>query len=482
MKLLLAVLLVIVLVGVYGALKPLPSGLSVAGPVHIIPTEDAAFLSDITSVSSTGERVIQQEVFDEILNMIEGAQSYILLDFFFFSDFLGTETDTYRRLSSELTDALIQKKTAYPAIVIQVITDPINTFYGGHRSADFARLEGAGIPVIVTDLSALRDSNPLYSGVWRTAVQWFGVSAESGWLPNLLDIHKPDVTLRSYLASFNFKANHRKVLLADWLQGNETGIATLITSANPHDGSSANSNIAVRIDSALWKDVLESEKAVAKFSGADLILPPQTFFDASEETGALSVQLLTEQAIEQEALALIDSLTQGEELNLLMFYLSDRDIVQALKRADTRGVNIRILLDPNKDAFGREKNGIPNRQVAHELMTHTKGNTTVRWCNTNGEQCHAKMLLGVQGEESVLIQGSANFTRRNLDNLNLETDVRITGNSTSPVLTDARTLFEQLWSNQDSQELSVSYETYADPSLWKTIRYRVMEFTGVSRF
>ena len=50
-----------------------------------------------------------------------------------------------------------------------------------------------------------------------------------------------------------------------------------------------------------------------------------------------------------------------------MFYLSERQIVKALITAKERGVNVRVLLDPNKDAFGREKNGIPNRQVASEL-------------------------------------------------------------------------------------------------------------------
>ena len=38
-----------------------------------------------------------------------------------------------------------------------------------------------------------------------------------------------------------------------------------------------------------------------------------------------------------------------------MFYLSERKIVKGLIAAHERGVKLRILLDPNKDAFGREK-------------------------------------------------------------------------------------------------------------------------------
>ena len=44
-------------------------------------------------------------------------------------------------------------------------------------------------------------------------------------------------TVRSYLALPNFKANHRKVLVAD--EGER--FRAVITSANPHDGSSRHS-------------------------------------------------------------------------------------------------------------------------------------------------------------------------------------------------------------------------------------------------
>ena len=94
-----------------------------------------------------------------------------------------------------------------------------------------------------------------------------------------------------------------------------------------------------------------------------------------------------------------------------MFYLSERKIVKGLIAAHERGVKLRILLDPNKDAFGREKNGIPNRQVASELH---KAGIPVRWCNTQGEQCHNKILMKYGAQQSEMILGSANFTARNL--------------------------------------------------------------------
>jgi hypothetical protein len=154
--------------------------------------------------------------------------------------------------------------------------------------------------------------------------------------------------------------------------------------------------------------------------------------------------------------------------------------VYALRQADQRGATLRLLLDPNKDAFGREKGGVPNRQVAHELMSESSGNTTVRWCYTTGEQCHSKMLMFSSGATTTLIQGSANLTRRNINGFNLETNLVIVGDSATRSLTEARQFFNQQWNNQESRLASVAYSEYADTSYLKTLRYRIMELTGLS--
>ncbi len=52
---------------------------------------------------------------------------------------------------------------------------------------------------------------------------------------------------------------------------------------------------------------------------------------------------------------------------------------------------MRVLLDPNKDAFGFEKSGLPNRQVASELIAASDGAIKLRWYRTHGEQFHAKL-------------------------------------------------------------------------------------------
>jgi phosphatidylserine/phosphatidylglycerophosphate/cardiolipin synthase-like enzyme len=474
---------VILIVGISNVYKPLPEGLSMQGESRNIRAEGVHFFGDFTYVDNTMVRHSEQEIFDEILRMIDEAQSYILVDMFFYSDFLGTGTTSYRELSKELTDALVLKKLKNPDITIQVISDPINNLYGGYESPHFRELSDAGILVIVTDLTRLRDSNPLYSAFWRVGLQWYPDWLGGNFLPSLLDSRKPNVPLSAYINSFNFKANHRKVVVADYERDGKVGIATLITSANPHDGSSAHSNTAMRIDDALWRDVILSERSVAQFSGVPFTEPKTSLTEKIQDIpGSVVVELLTERAIKEKAIAMIDSLEDGDTFDMAMFYISDRDIVKALKRAILRGVEVRLLFDANKDAFGREKNGVPNRQVAHELMSLDKENLSIRWCDTHGEQCHSKLLIASKGDMKSIIQGSANFTRRNLNNLNLESSVYVSGDRNLVAMQKAQEFFDRTWNNNDGKVYSTAYETYDDSSILRTIYYRIGEFTGMSRY
>ncbi len=473
----------ILICGFYGALKPLPSGLSFRGTAHPVSSEHIEFFSDRTYVDDSGNRHSDQHIFNEVFRMIDGAQSYILIDMFFFSDFLGTATTSHRALSGELMRALITKKQQRPDITIQVITDPINTVYGGYQPPQFDELRAAGISVIITDLSPLRDSNPVWSALWRSGVHllpntWFAHS-----IPNVFDVQKPHVSLRAALATLNFKANHRKVILTDYSRAGVPGLATLITSANPHDGSGAHSNTAVWIDSGPFgEDVIASERAVARLSKTLFVEPTPTLIGLPENTdGTASATLLTEGEIKKAVLETVATLTEGDTLDMAMFYLSNRAIIRAIKAADARGVTIRLLLDPNKDAFGREKNGTPNRFVAYELMKKAE-HTTIRWCDTHGEQCHNKLVLATHESETTLILGSANFTRRNLDDLNLETSVMISSKADVPVIGDASRFFTAVWNNETGKHHSTPYATYAEKSVLKTIWYRFGEATGISHY
>ena len=321
----------------------------------------------------------------------------------------------------------------------------------------------------MSDLRKLRDPNPLYSVVWRLLFRPLGNSAR-GWVPSPIGGNRK-VTLRSYLEAFNFKANHRKTIIADC--GGDW--QAMVTSANPHDASSAHTNVALRFTGRAVRDLLETENAVLRFSGHEPVDVP---FDAPRQGGAATVQVLTESAIKAAALRMIETCRRSERLCVSTFYLSDRAVVSALKNARHRGVALRLLLDPNKDAFGNPKFGIPNREVAEELA---REGVEIRWAHTHGEQCHTKMILKeTMSGTAELLAGSANLTRRNLDDFNLETSVLVRGDASADPFRKARFNFDLLWYGQPGRHFSVPYEHYRRRSAVRTWLYRFMEASGFS--
>ncbi|MEX0824291.1 MAG: phospholipase D-like domain-containing protein [Woeseia sp.] len=456
--------------GVFHSYKPLPEGLDVATPWR--SSGEIAFLADTTWTDRHGQRHSEHEIFDRAVAMIASAESLVVADFFLINAFAGEAGGGYRPLSRELVDALVARRIHDPGQQALLITDPFNTLYGGLEQPLFATLRAAGVPVVITDLRALRDSNVTWSALWRICCQWFGNSTGGGWLPN--PVAEEPVSLRTYFALLNFKANHRKTLVAD----SPGGWAGLVTSGNPHDASSRHHNVAVHFGGPAALDLLQTELAVATFSGGpELALPHAA--DADEAGGA-ELRILTESRIRDAALEMIGGAGPGDRVDLLMFYLSHRAIVRALVTAHDRGARLRVLLDPNRDAFGRKKDGVPNRQVALEL--HRAG-IPVRWCNTAGEQCHGKMLVVEHADGTcTMLAGSANFTRRNLDNLNLETSVQVRGRGITPVLADVAAFFDARWNNEPGRVYSLPYEAFADASGLRYWRYRFMEWSGWSSF
>jgi hypothetical protein len=457
----------------YHLVKPLPSGISVAGPLRAASGID--FLYDL-SFQLDGQPVVEQRIFDQVFSMIDAAEEFIVLDMFFFDGEHGGEKD-YRPLSAELTEHLVSRKVSKPELKATFITDEINNFYGAYTGAEIQRLQDAGIQVIPTRLSRLRDSNPVYSAGWRLFVGWLG-TAGPGWLPHPLSSTGRKVTARGYLKLLNFKANHRKLIVTDK--------GCLVSSANPHDASSFHSNIAFTGAGPICADLLAAERAVASFSGGSVEDWPVYESDADREepsaetlstVGEGTVQLVTEGKILESLLSDLGAAGQGDRVDLAMFYLAERQVVEALLEADGRGASVRLVLDPNKDAFGREKGGIPNRQVARELVSRSGGGVAVRWYDTHGEQFHTKLVTVSRGDSVIVMGGSANLTRRNIDDYNLEADLRLALPEGAPLARAVGGYFDRIFNNQGG-DFTLPFDAYRDESWVKRIRYRLEEFTG----
>lgn len=446
--------------------KALPQGMSVDGKFHQV--DNVEFLTDIT-YEKNDKAVMEQQLFERTLQIIDEAKEVLVIDLFLYNDDYNHQKATYDNRAEQLTKALIEKRKEQPDMPIQVITDNVNSGYGSIHPQFFKDLATQNIELLTTNLTPLRDSNPLYSSVWRSYLQWWPVST-NGFLPNLFNPDGDKMSVGAYLDLVNFKANHRKIVL------NEQ--EAMVISANvSHDGSSLHSNIGFVVKGAIVKDIYESENAILHMS--DKKLPKNISFAADEPAGDINVKLVTEGKIQQALTKTIKQAKDGDTLKIGVFYIAEREIIHALKDAAKRGVNIQMILDANRDAFGIKKNGVPNRPVAHELMK--EDNITVRWYDTHGEQYHSKFLMLNQADTFTAIGGSANFTRRNIDDYNLETDLYMTMPKEKETARDMNAYFERLWTNQDGI-YTVDYEEFADGSLWKTAMYRIQEFTGLSTF
>lgn len=453
------VVVIPIIVGVYQLNKPLPKDISYEGAVH---QADVDFLYDVT-YEKDGKRVMEQQLQQEALRIIAEARDFLVVDMFLYNDDYDRDKGRYPKAAEQFTDALLAKRAASPAMPMTVITDAVNELYGANTSPFFDELRAQNIDVITTNMKPLRDSNPLYSSMYRTYLQWWPVS-ENGFLPNAFNPDGGKGSLGAYVDLLNFKANHRKIVM------NES--RALITSANlTHDGSSFHSNIGFVVSGSVLADIYQSEQAVALMSDVELA---DYAFDTS--SGEFDVKLVTEGKIQEEMLRVIEA---AEHIQIGVFYMADRKIVAALKEAAARGAIVQLVLDPNKDAFGLEKNGIPNRQVAAELIKEPT--VDVRFYDTNGEQFHSKFLYTEAGDMATLIGGSANFTRRNVQDYNLESNVVIMMPKEAVLARDFRAYYARMWHN-DGGQYTVDFAQYEDQSLWKKFVYRFQEWTGLSTF
>ena len=465
----------------------MPEGTYVRTPAVGVAAQDVRFLHDLTYQAADGSIVHQQQIFDEVLKIIDAAETFIVADFFLINDRMGAAGDAHRRLGAELASHLMARKAARPKLSVLLLTDPINDVYGGAPLPLFDDLRDAGIQVVATALQPLRDPNPLWSAPWRVFAQWWGNSPEAGRLPNPFAPGDAGISLRSWLALMNFKANHRKLIIADRAGGDLT---VLVTSANPHDASSAHSNVALRFSAApgdtggLGRRILESELAVARFSGWTGNIGPAGTRAADVASDPVQLSYLTEQAIRDHLLRALDAAGPQDRARIAVFYLSDRRVIEGLLAAAERGVDVRVILDPNRDAFGLEKDGVPNRPVANELVMRSDGRIAVRWYRTQGEQFHSKIMLVTHGDRLTASLGSANFTRRNLGNYNLEANVAMESEVTSAPARAMVTWFDRLWENDDpaGAVFTDDFATWQDTSRVRYWRYRLMEATGLSTF
>jgi PLD-like domain len=402
--------------------KPLPPGAHVASQVSRLSEADVEFVFD----SPQHPDVLLREA-----AAIDRADQLLLID--------------RSPVTRELAQRLLARKHARPNLKVVLVTDPANEIFGGTAAGILASMETAGIIVVRMRLDGLRDSNPLYSGLWRLTF---------GWWSDSFDEAPDEVTLQAWARSRNFKADQRQLLVADDGSG---GWQAILAPA----GAAA----ALLLRGASAQAMVGSELQLAKWSTDDDRLPARPPAPGGG-FGSIDARFLTEGAIKAALLEAIAAAGRGDQVSIAVRTFSDRQLVEALLAAVARGVHLRVLLSWNPD---------PNQAVAGELKRGGGGGIEVRWYRSEAAAPPASLLLVQHHNDLWVNWGSANFTRRNLGDLNLEAGAELHLPLKAQPARAACDYFGRMWSSA-----VVEPEPANDPvAYWQ---YRVAEAGGLSSF
>jgi hypothetical protein len=407
----------------WNSAKPLPPGMHTVSQTARLSEADVDFVFERSRPSDT---------LAPDLSAIDHAEQLIVLD--------------RSPVGAEAAQHLLARRHLRPNLKIVVITDPGSEMLGGAPPRTLASLEQVGMVVARVRLDRLRDSNPLYTGAWRLVF---------GWWSDPYDETPGESSVAAWSRRQNFKADQRQVLIADDGSGGWTAV---VAAADAHGG--------LVLRGALARAMVSSELQVAAWSTEDDRLPSAPPM-GSRGVGSIDARFVTEAGIETALLDAMAAAGAGDQIAIAVQTLSERPFVLAALRAAARGAHIQVLLAPD---------AMPNRIVARELHRAGSGRIEVRWSSFAQGAMHPKLLLVKRRGDLWMNWGSANFTRRNLGDLDLESAVELRMPVRSPPARAAMEYFATAWAN------AAVDSSYADQPITAYWGYRFAEATGFSSF
>jgi hypothetical protein len=419
----------------WNSAKPLPPG------THVVSLTSRLSESQVEFLYGSAQR---QDILARQMSTIDHAEQLIVLD--------------RSPVAGELARRLLARQRARPNLKIVLVTDPGNEAFGGTPFQYLTALEQAGIIVARVRLDRLRDSNPLYSALWRLLF---------GWWSDPFDEASGRVTLPAWVGMQNSKADQRQLLIADDGSGGWTALV-----------APAGARASLTLRGSLARAMIASELQIAAWSTDDDRLPSAPPMEA-RGVGSVDARFLTEGAIETALLDAIAAASRDDEICIAVGILSERRLIAAALRAAARGAHLQVLLARNR---------MPNQAVAGELLRdggarsdvrssgRSGGNIEVRWYPGDAAASSPNLLMVRHRTDVWVNLVSGNFTRRSLDDLNLESSVELRMPARAAPARAVDDYFTGLWSSAaaDTGTLDESAAAY-----W---RYRFAEATGLSSF
>jgi hypothetical protein len=407
-------------VAFWNSVKPLPPGTRTMSLPARLSESDLEFVSTAAG----------QSVLGSALQLVEHAEQLIVID--------------ESPLPREIAQALLLRRHAKPHLKIVVIVDPAPAAYGGTPPQDLQSLESQGIIVARVRLERLRDSNPLYSALWRMAFEWWSDPFEDALSPQGL-------TARA--RRLNYKSDQRQMLVADDGVG---GWASLT--------GAPESAAALMVRGPLAQDFMAAELSLASWSDEDRLpaVPPAH----GRDFGTIDARFLTEGAIGSAVLNTLAALNLGDAVSLTTHQLSDRNVIAALLHAAERGAKLQLLLDAVPS---------PNLAAAGELLRAGK-RIEIRWATDSSNAPRSTLILARHGQDTSIYFGAANLTRRSLADFNLESAIELRLPAPAALPKACAEYFARRWA------VAAEYGRYADESGSTYWRYRLAEATGLASF
>ena len=420
---LLAIMITWLLLVFWNSAKPLPRGTHFASQTSRLSESDV----DLLYESPEHPNVEAQD-----LQVIDRAEQLLVLD--------------RSPISSDIAQHLLARKRLRPTLKVVLITDPASAAFGGTSPQTFMKLEQAGVIVARVRLDQLRDSNPLYSGLWRMTFAWWS---------NPFDEAPKKATLAAWARMQNFKADRRQLVVADDGAGDWTASIAFTEAA-----------ARLVLQGSLARAMIVSELQIAAWSTDDDRLPAGPPM-SGRGLGSIDARFLTEGAIQNALLDAIAGAGSGDLICLEVENLSERRLIAGLLRAAAHGAHLQVLL---------ARKQMPNQPLAGELVRDGAGHIELRWYSSEMDKPHLNFFSVQHRDDMWLNLSSANFTRRDLDDLNLEAGVELRMPVNAKPARIAARHFAQNWSRA-----SVEPE-FADDSIVSYWQYRLLEATGLTNF
>lgn len=475
--------------------RRLPPGLRVGSPWQTLPASQVRFIRDLSAADASGAALWERQIDTSMEAMIAQARDIVVLDTGIFGDLPASGPRASRlrvapTVAANLAETLLRAKQQQPGLQVLLLVDPASDEFTA-ATGPIQRLRTAGINVVTVDVNRLRSANAPFVAFWQLCCRWWSHADGPGNWPNPVGLGPAGVTMGLWGKTAPYQRSHRQLLIADDGAGDLRGI---IFSRPVNAEAALHSACGLQIAGAALESALESEFVVAQFSGwsggGTMQARSQHLVEHQRQVGLTTparddmarARVTSEQVVSDAMLEQINATVAHDTIDIAALYLSQRELIHALLDAARRGVSIRLLLDPNKDGYGYERSGQPNRVVASELVSGSDGAVRVRWYRTHGEQFSAGIMLIRGADHTSLFVGTSELSRHDLNDFNLAAAFLVELPPAATAGVEAMTWFDTLWFNRVSGgvEYSSDADIYADASEVRYWQYRLMEAAGAA--